>query len=318
MRYNTVFFKLNIGKQMRSISLVKLCIMAVVAFSSLACTSADSSTSQAEAIPLFPTENRSEEVVVISTSYGDMIVRLYDATPEHKSNFLKLTKEGFYDSTTFHRVIEGFMIQGGDPNSKDDDLRNDGQGGPGYTLPAEIVRGYIHKKGALAAARMGSETNPEMRSSGSQFYIVHGRERTERDLDQLMAQANNTIEQGLITAYVGAPENTEIKQRIEQSMMDGNQEAVREILEETKPLATKDFEPIVYTPEQREIYLNEGGVPYLDGSYTVFGEVIQGLAVVDSIAQAKKTYADRPVEDIPMILRVQTMTLAPDGTIIEQ
>ena len=318
MKFNTVFFKLNIGKQMRSISLVKLCIIAVVAYSSLSCTSADSSTSHTEAIPLFPTENRTEEVVVISTSYGDMIVRLYDATPEHKSNFLKLTKEGFYDSTTFHRVIEGFMIQGGDPNSKDDDLRNDGQGGPGYTLPAEIVRGYIHKKGALAAARMGNEANPGMRSNGSQFYIVHGRERTERDIDQLMAQANNNIEQGLITVYVSAPENTEVKQRIDQARLDGNQGVVRDILDEIKPLATKDFEPIVYTPEQREIYIKQGGVPYLDRSYTVFGEVIQGLAVVDSIAKSKKTYGDRPVEDIPMILRVQTTTLAPDGSIIEQ
>ena len=100
--------------------------------------------------------------------------------------------------------------------------------------------------------------------------------------------------------------------------MNGNQGVVSDIIEEIKPLATKDFEPLVYSPEQREIYMNEGGVPYLDGSYTVFGEVIQGLAVVDSIAQAKKSYADRPVEDIPMVVRVQTMTLAPDGTIIEQ
>ena len=133
-----------------------------------------------------------------------------------------------------------------------------------------------------------------------------------------MAQANNNIEQGLITTYVGAPENSEIKQRIEEAMMNGNQGVVSDIIEEIKPLAIKDFEPLVYTPEQREIYMNKGGVPYLDGSYTVFGEVIQGLAVVDSIAQAKKSYADRPVEDIPMMVRVQTMTLAPDGTIIEQ
>ena len=303
---------------MRSISLVKICIIAILAYTGYSCSSADSAQTQSDTIPLFPTENRTEEVAVISTKYGDMIVRLYDATPEHKTNFLNLAKEGFYDSTTFHRVIEGFMVQGGDPNSKDDNLRNDGQGGPGYTLPAEIIRGYIHKRGALAAARMGNDRNPTMRSSGSQFYIVHGRIRTERDLDQLLAQANNNIEQGLITTYVGAPENSEIKQRIEEAMMNGNQGVVSDIIEEIKPLATKDFEPLVYTPEQREIYMNEGGVPYLDGSYTVFGEVIQGLAVVDSIAQAKKSYADRPVEDIPMMVRVQTMTLAPDGTIIEQ
>ena len=303
---------------MRLMSLVKLSIIAILAYTGFSCTSADSSVDQTEMIPLFPTENRTEEVAVISTKYGEMIVRLYDATPEHKANFLKLAKEGFYDSTTFHRIIEGFMVQGGDPNSKDDNLRNDGQGGPGYTLPAEIVRGYIHKKGALAAARMGNDTNPDMRSSGSQFYIVHGRQRTERDVDQLLAQANNNIEQGLISTYVGSPENTEVKQRIDQAIMNGNTGIVSEIITEIKPLATKDFEPLVYTPQQREIYMTQGGVPYLDGSYTVFGEVIQGLAVVDSIVQAKKNYADRPVEDIPMIVRVQTKTLTPDGSIIEQ
>ena len=303
---------------MRLISLIKLSIIAILAFTGFSCTSADSSVNQTETIPLFPTENRTEEVAVISTKFGEMIVRLYDATPEHKANFLKLAKEGFYDSTTFHRIIEGFMVQGGDPNSKDDNLRNDGQGGPGYTLPAEIVRGYIHKKGALAAARMGNDTNPDMRSSGSQFYIVHGRQRTERDVDQLLAQANNNIEQGLISTYVGSPENTEVKQRIDQAIMNGNTGIVSEIITEIKPLATKDFEPLVYTPQQREVYMTQGGVPYLDGSYTVFGEVIQGLAVVDSIVQAKKSYADRPVEDIPMIVRVQTMTLTPDGSIIEQ
>lgn len=303
---------------MRLMSLVKLSIIAILAYTGFSCTSADSSVDQTEMIPLFPTENRTEEVAVISTKYGEMIVRLYDATPEHKANFLKLAKEGFYDSTTFHRIIEGFMVQGGDPNSKDDNLRNDGQGGPGYTLPAEIVRGYIHKKGALAAARMGNDTNPDMRSSGSQFYIVHGRQRTERDVDQLLAQANNNIEQGLISTYVGSPENIEVKQRIDQAIMDGNTGIVSEIITEIKPLATKDFEPLVYTPQQREVYMTQGGVPYLDGSYTVFGEVIQGLAVVDSIVQAKKNYADRPVEDIPMIVRVQTKTLTPDGSIIEQ
>ena len=303
---------------MRLISLIKLSITAILVFTGFSCTSADSSVNQTEMIPLFPTENRTEEVAVISTKFGEMIVRLYDATPEHKANFLKLAKEGFYDSTTVHRIIEGFMVQGGDPNSKDDNLRNDGQGGPGYTLPAEIVRGYIHKKGALAAARMGNDTNPDMRSSGSQFYIVHGRQRTERDVDQLLAQANNNIEQGLISTYVGSPENTEVKQRIDQAIMNGNTGIVSEIITEIKPLATKDFETLVYTPQQREVYMTQGGVPYLDGSYTVFGEVVQGLAVVDSIVQVKKSYADRPLEDIPMIVRVQTMTLTPDGSIIEQ
>ncbi len=117
-------------------------------------------------------EMKKDEIVLIKTSYGTIKVMLYEETKVHKENFLKLAKEGFYDSTTFHRVIDGFMIQGGDPNSKDNNTFNDGQGGPGYTLPAEIISQFKHKRGALAAARLGGASNPEKRSSGSQFYIV--------------------------------------------------------------------------------------------------------------------------------------------------
>ena len=299
---------------MNASSLVKLCIIAFVTIS-CAPQGQEAETSTA---PLFPTETRTEEVAVLSTSYGDMVIRFYDQTPEHKANFIKLAKEGFYDSTTFHRVIEGFMIQGGDPNSKDDDIRNDGQGGPGYTLPAEIVRGYIHKKGAIAAARMGDNVNPEKRSSGSQFYLVHGRKRTERDVNQLLEQANNNIRQGLITAYVEDPKNADVKARIDEAMTNGNSGVVSDIIREITPLASEDFEPLSYSPEEREIYMNQGGVPYLDGSYTVFGEVIEGLALVDSIAEVRTGFGDRPAEDIPMTVRIQTMTIAPDGTIVER
>ncbi len=299
---------------MNASSLVKLCI---IAFVTINCAPQGQEVETSTA-PLFPTETRTEEVAVLSTSYGDMVIRFYDQTPEHKANFIKLAKEGFYDSTTFHRVIEGFMIQGGDPNSKDDDIRNDGQGGPGYTLPAEIVRGYIHKKGAIAAARMGDNVNPEKRSSGSQFYLVHGRKRTERDVNQLLEQANNNIRQGLITAYVEDPKNADVKARIDEAMTNGNSGVVSEIVREITPLATEDFEPLSYSPKEREIYMKQGGVPYLDGSYTVFGEVIEGLALVDSIAEVRTGFGDRPAEDIPMTVRIQTMTIAPDGTIVER
>lgn len=140
-------------------------------------------------------EQQAEEVMIpetnyyrISTSQGDMIIRLYDETPEHRDNFKKLVAEGFYDNTTFHRVIENFMIQGGDPNSKDDDPMNDGQGGPGYTVPAEINSDLFHKKGALAAARTGDQVNPQRRSSGSQFYIVHGQVYETEMLDRIEKQ----------------------------------------------------------------------------------------------------------------------------------
>jgi len=132
----------------------------------------------------------------IETPYGRMVVRLYDETPVHRDNFKKLASTGFYDGTTFHRVIEGFMIQGGDPNSKDDDPSNDGVGGPGYTLPAEIKPQFFHKRGALAAARQGDQVNPERRSSGSQFYIVHGRTFTDEELNQLEER---------MRAYLGDP-----------------------------------------------------------------------------------------------------------------
>lgn len=124
---------------------------------------------------------------------GRMIVRLYDETPVHRDNFAKLASDGFFDGTTFHRVIEGFMIQGGDPNSRDDDPANDGEGDPGYTLPAEIVRDYFHKRGALAAARTGDVMNPERRSSGSQFYIVQGSTFDDRTLDMVEQQVRMTM-----------------------------------------------------------------------------------------------------------------------------
>lgn len=166
---------------------------------------------------------KTDEVVVIKTPYGSIKVMLYEETKAHKENFLKLAKEGLYDSTTFHRVIDGFMIQGGDPNSKDSNPNNDGQGGPGYTLPAEIIAKFKHKRGALAAARQGDAVNPEKRSSGSQFYIV---------------------------------------------------------------------EP-------------EKGTPFLNNNYTVFGEVIEGMEVVEVIAVARKDQRDRPTMDIRMFMTVE-------------
>jgi len=124
--------------------------------------------------PLLSSQDMSTNYYLIETRLGNMVVMLYDDTPLHRDNFRKLVEEQFYDSTTFHRIIAGFMIQGGDPNSRDDDPMNDGQGGPGYTIPAEFNQELLHRRGALAAARQGDNVNPEKRSSGSQFYIVHG------------------------------------------------------------------------------------------------------------------------------------------------
>lgn len=166
-----------------------------------------------------------DEIVTISTNQGDMTLLLYDETPKHKANFVKLAKEGYYNGTTFHRIIDNFMIQGGDPNSKNDNPNDDGMGGPDYTLPAEIKPQFKHKRGAVAAARMGDHVNPKKESSGSQFYIVE----------------------------------------------------------------------------------NHNGTPFLDGAYTVFGEVIQGMDVIDKIAAQPKDGRDRPLTDIKMTVKVEEM-----------
>lgn len=193
-----------------------------------------------------------EKKVLITTPYGDIKVKLYDETPKHRNNFVKLADAKYYDGTLFHRVIAGFMIQGGDPDSK---TAKPGQmlgnGGPDYTVPAEFVTTYFHKKGALAAARLSDAENPKKESSGSQFYIVQGKVFTDQQLDMMEKKLNKT-----------------------------------------------------FTKEQREIYKTIGGTPHLDGNYTVFGEVIEGLDVVDKIAVLKTDQTNRPVIDVKMTVKV--------------
>ncbi len=252
--------------------------------------------------------NATDEIAIISTDFGDIHVVLYDETPLHKENFLKLAKEGFYDSTTFHRVMSEFMIQGGDPNSKDDIPFNDGQGGPGYTVEAEFNSKFYHKKGALAAARLGDQQNPEKRSSGSQFYIVQGRPVSSLELNQILQNLNNQGIQEMLAKYVQAPENIELLQSLQQYQMAGQLDSVQTILARIKPIATAGYIPKIYTEEQRGVYSSEGGAPFLDGNYTVFGEVIRGLSVVDSIAIQNTNPADRPFEDIVMSVRVEQMS----------
>lgn len=191
-----------------------------------------------------------DTVLLIETDYGNMKVKLYNETPIHKANFMKLAKEGFFNDLLFHRVISGFMIQGGDPNSKDaPPSKRLGSGGPGYTLDAEI--GKFHFKGALSAARQGDNVNPEKKSSGSQFYVVQGKSISDKTLDQM--------EKG---------------------------------------------KGIKYSPEDRKKYLEIGGTPFLDNDYTVFGEVIEGLDVIDKIAKVQTVQGDRPVEDVKMKITI--------------
>ena len=184
-----------------------------------------------------------ETLVLIKTSLGDITVKLYNDTPLHRDNFIKLINEGWYNNSPFHRVINNFMIQGGH--------NQDGRVDPGYTIPAEFRSNHIHKKGALAAARQGDQVNPKKASSGCQFYIVQG--------------------QVLTPAHI---------QMYQQRM------------------------GLTFAQEQIEAYTTVGGTPHLDGEYTVFGEVVEGLDVIDKIAKVKTGYMDVPVEAVTMTIEI--------------
>ena len=187
--------------------------------------------------------------VLLKTTLGDIVIALYNDTPQHKANFEKLVNDKFYDGVLFHRIIKGFMIQGGDPDSKTAKPgQRLGSGDVGYTIPAEFVPAHIHKRGAVAAARMGDNVNPQKASSGCQFYIVDGTVYDNNKLDMLAMRTGKT-----------------------------------------------------FTPEQYQAYTTDGGAPFLDGDYTVFGEVVRGMTVVDKIAAQQKDAADRPLEDIKII-----------------
>jgi peptidyl-prolyl cis-trans isomerase B (cyclophilin B) len=191
-----------------------------------------------------------QTTVVLNTTAGDIKIRLYDETPLHKENFIKLVRQGYYDGVLFHRVIQGFMIQTGDPNSK---TAKPGQmlgdGGPGYTIPAEFNAQLFHKKGALAAARQGDQVNPQKKSSGSQFYIVQGQVLSPGQLDALVSSGRHRA----------------------------------------------------FSDAQKEAYTTIGGTPQLDDNYTVFGEVTEGLEIIDSIASVPADQRNRPVTDIKII-----------------
>lgn len=236
--------------------------------------------------------------VRIQTTLGDITVRLYDETPLHRDNFVKLAKEGYYDGTLFHRVIKDFMIQGGDPDSKGAPAgKMLGVGGPDYTIEAEIKSGLYHKRGALAAARQGDEVNPERRSSGSQFYIVWGQVYNEGQLRQFSKQMEMQQMQAVFSA-LAKEHHDEIMQMRRERNRAGLQELQEKLAAEAE--AQVKAQGAGMTDEQRAIYSTVGGTPHLDGQYTVFGEVEEGMDVVEMIQQAATARGDRPVDDIEM------------------
>jgi peptidyl-prolyl cis-trans isomerase B (cyclophilin B) len=238
--------------------------------------------------------------VKIETTLGDITVRLYDETPIHRDNFVKLVKEGYYDGTLFHRVIKDFMIQGGDPDSKGAPAgKMLGVGGPDYTLEAEIKENLYHKRGALAAARQGDEVNPERRSSGSQFYIVWGQVYKENQLNQLGKQIRMQKVQDAFNALAKA-RREEIMQMRRERNRAGLQELQDQLIAEAENKVGKQG----LTDEQMQLYSTVGGTPHLDGQYTVFGEVEEGLNVVEQIQNTATGRADRPTNDIDMRMTI--------------
>lgn len=245
--------------------------------------------------------------VKIDTSFGVITVRLYDETPLHRDNFVKLAKEGYFDGMLFHRVIRDFMIQGGDPDSKTASPGQSlGTGGPGYTIEAEIRKDLFHKRGALAAARQGDQVNPQRRSSGSQFYIVWGQIYKEGQLRQLSKQMEMQQMQQIFDTLAMEHRDEVLRLRKERNHA-GLQELQDKLVAETeaKFKAMKEKGEISgLSDEQIRIYTTVGGTPHLDGQYTVFGEVVEGLDVVEKIQDAETSSSDRPEEDIKMKMTI--------------
>lgn len=242
--------------------------------------------------------------VIIHTDMGDIVVVLYDETPKHKENFLKLAGEGFYTDLLFHRVIEGFMIQGGDPDSKNAKPGVQlGSGAVDYLIDAEFNPNLFHKKGALAAARRSDNLN----SSGCQFYLVQGKTYTDTQLDQMNAGREEARMQQVFDDFINAPENSNYLQRLIAAQQNNDRNTYTRIIQEIEPKLMqihKNDDSWKMTPEQREVYKTVGGAPFLDMQYTVFGEVIEGLDVIDKIAEVETDRNDRPTKDVKMWMEV--------------
>ena len=268
------------------------------AFTLMSC-SASNAEGSASASAKDKTGNKMTKVK-LETTLGDIVVELYNETPQHRDNFIKLVKEGYYNGVLFHRVIKDFMIQTGDGNSKSAGPETTlGDGDPGYTIEAEFVYPkYFHKRGALAAARTGDQVNPERRSSGSQFYIVTGKVFSSDDLNMMAKRLADTKKQDIFRRLV--TENGARIQELQQSQDNAGLQALQnELIQQTEAEAANLS--LNFTDEQIDAYTTVGGTPHLDGQYTVFGEVVSGMDVVDKIQNTTTGRMDRPTVDIKIV-----------------
>ena len=247
---------------------------------------------------LFSCDKNTDYVVVIHTPYGDMKAILYDETPLHKANFLKLAKSGRYDSTIFHRVIENFMIQGGDINTKEKTREEESD-----RIPAEIIEGFYHTKGALAAARQGDNANPKKLSSSCQFYIVHGS-------PWKLMSTNMGILNAKLRELLKDPDHADLLKQFQDLAAKRDRKGMNDLAYKNKQLIEEKFGvDLTIDPKTKdnEAYKELGGSPHLDGTYTVLGKVVEGLEVIDKVAEQKTANRDKPVEDIFLTIDVQEM-----------
>ena len=279
-------------------------IFAVIALATAGCgngkaSGAEAANDNTKTINTMATDNSKDIIVDIETSMGPVKVKLYGDTPGHRDNFVRLAREGVYEGTLFHRVIKDFMVQAGDPDSKTAKAGQMlGSGDLGYTQPAEMVYPkHFHKKGALAAARTGDQVNPERRSSASQFYIVTGKVYNDSTLAQMEKQMYMQKVQEVFYSL-----QDQYRDQIMSLRRNKDQAGLNALRDElVKRAETEAAGTAGFTPEQREAYTTVGGTPHLDGAYTVFGEVVEGMDIVDALQGVATDRNDRPTEDVRIL-----------------
>lgn len=283
-------------------SIIMLAVSLLTMSAIVACGSNTAAAEEKNNITMTDNDTTLKDATVeVATTVGNFTILLYGDTPKHRENFLKLVKEGFYNGTLFHRVIKDFMIQAGDPDSRNAAPgQRLGAGGPGYKIDAEIkFPKHFHKRYALAAARQGDQVNPMKQSSGSQFYVVTGNKMTEGQMLQLQQQLENKQKQSIFNQMALEHRDSIISMQ-QRGDFEGLRSLQDSLIKQTEEKA-KGLPNATITDEMKTAYTTVGGAPHLDGEYTVFGEVIKGMDTIDKIEKAETDKADRPNDDIKII-----------------
>ncbi|NLR93170.1 peptidylprolyl isomerase [Flammeovirga agarivorans] len=299
---------MSIIKKLNKSVIYYLLIISGLSILSTSCSpKGDGTWEKDKEVPVVVANNDLDFLVTIHTEYGEMKVVLFNDTPLHRENFIKLTRQHYYDSLLFHRVIKNFMIQGGDPDSRFASPNQGlGRGEIGYTIPAEIKDNHYHRKGALAMARKGEEVNPDLESSGCQFYIVDGRTYSKRDL--IDARLDHTKLNKYFNSMIEDPEYSKIASSYSSLGANGDIEGQKRLMKKCIPMIEKKYDVVLLDRLKRDeikAYTTVGGTPFLDGKYTVFGQVVEGFEVIDQIANKQVNRQKRPVESVKMWVSVE-------------